>query len=139
MSNYVYLQCVTEGKKLRVKIITPGYNNNANCQFPKAIRVEGRKFKVPSNAISVAGSVGRGFFYRVKKTMIQQVSDEIKMPAKIFSTNDCVVCLDEDAAEIVLISCGHLCMCEGCSKEIIDTCPMCRAKIVGKIHKDQLR
>ena len=28
--NKVYLECIKEGKKLRVKIISPGYNNNAN-------------------------------------------------------------------------------------------------------------
>lgn len=139
MSNKVYLQCVKEGKKLRVKIITPGYNNNANCQFPKAIRVEGRKYEVPSTAISVAGTEGRGFFYRVNKSYVKIIQDEIKIPEKIFSTNDCVICLEENAAEIVLLSCGHLCMCSECSKEINDTCPMCRGKISGKIHKDQLR
>ena len=35
-TNYVYLKCVKEGKKLRIRITSPGYNNDANCQFPKA-------------------------------------------------------------------------------------------------------
>jgi len=38
----VYLQCVKVKNKLRVRITTPGYKNDANCQFPRAIRVEGR-------------------------------------------------------------------------------------------------
>ena len=139
MSNNVYLQCVKEGKKLRVKITSPGYNNNANCQFPRAIRVEGRKYSVPANSISVAGSVGKGFFYRVNKSYVKIIEDEIKMPEKIFSTNDCVICLEEGAAEIVIVSCGHLCLCSDCAKLITDTCPMCRAKITAKIHKNQLR
>ena len=139
MSNSVYLQCVKEGKKLRVKIITPGYNNNANCQFPRAIRVEGREYKVPSTAISVAGSADRGFYYRINKSNIKIVEDKITIPEKIFSTPDCIICLDEDCAEIVLVPCGHLCMCKDCAKGINDTCPMCRCKIQVKINKDQLR
>jgi hypothetical protein len=139
MTNYVYLKCVKENRKLRVKIITPGYNNNANCQFPRAIRVEGRKFKVPSSAITVAGSEGRGFFYRVNKSNIKIVEDKVVIPDKIYSTPECVICLEDDSAEMVIIPCGHLAMCKECSKEITDTCPMCRGKIQSKIHKDQLR
>jgi Ca-activated chloride channel family protein len=48
MVNYVNLQCVKDGGKLRVKIITSGYNNNANCQFPRAIRADGKMFRVRS-------------------------------------------------------------------------------------------
>ena len=43
----VYLECVREKSKLRVRIISPGYYSDANCQFPRAIRVEGRKYSVP--------------------------------------------------------------------------------------------
>lgn len=138
MSDSVFLQCVKEGKKLRVKIISPGYNNNANCQFPKAIRIEGRKFKVPSSAIDVAGSVGRGFFYRVKKNNITIIADEVKMPDKVFASEECCICLDGEPT-MVIVPCGHLCFCSDCSKEMNDKCPMCRGKIVSKIKKDQLR
>jgi hypothetical protein len=41
----VFLKCVKEGSKLRIKIISSGFFNEANCQFPKNIRVEGRKFQ----------------------------------------------------------------------------------------------
>ena len=140
-SSSVYLQCVKEGKKLRIKIISSGYNNNANCQFPRGIRIEGRRYKVPSNAISVAGGESRGFFYRVSKNSIIILDDEVKIleNLKIFATNDCVICLDDDAAEMVIIPCGHLSFCQECSKKINDTCPMCRGKIHAKIHKSKLR
>ena len=48
----VRLQCFKDGKKLRVRIITPGYNSSANCLFPKAIRQEGKIYEVPSSAIN---------------------------------------------------------------------------------------
>ena len=136
MVNYVNLQCVKEGSKLRVKIISQGYNNNANCQFPRAIRAEGKIFKVPETAITVSGNVGHGFFYRISKSMIEE---ELTMPERIYITNDCVVCMEENSAEMVILHCGHLCLCRGCSELITEVCPICRGKIMGKIHKDQLQ
>ncbi len=138
MVNYVNLVCVKEGSRLRVKIVSPGYNNNANCQFPRAIRVEGKKFKVPETAISVVGNKGKGFFYRVNKNMIEEVVDLV-LPKKVYVTNDCVVCMEDDSAEIVILNCGHLCLCEGCSPRVTGYCPMCRGELLGKIHKDQLQ
>ena len=139
----VSLQCIKERSKLRVRITSAGYNNNANCQFPKAIRVEGRRYKCPVNAITVAGGGPNGagkFFYRISKNLVEIVSDEeSKMPEKVYDCNDCVICLEEGVAEIVIISCGHLCLCSDCAKQMNDKCPMCRGKITGKIHKDQLR
>lgn len=139
----VYLECIKEHSRLRVRITSPGYNNQANCQFPRDIRVVGRKFKVPSSAISVAGSEGKGFFYRVKRAHVEQIGEEVVIiPDKIFSTGDCALCLSE-VADIVIIPCGHMCMCTGCSKEMdvnhIKDCPMCRTRITNKIHKDKLR
>lgn len=145
MVNYVNLQCVKEGSRLRVKITSPGYNNNANCQFPRAIRAEGKMFKVPESAITVAGNEGRGFFYRVAKNDIEEITDggagggAVAIPEKIFVTNNCVVCLEEDSAEIVILHCGHLCLCKDCSVRVTGFCPMCRGQIRGKIHKDQLQ
>ena len=36
----IQLKCVREGKKLRIKIISPGYIQSANCRFPRDIREE---------------------------------------------------------------------------------------------------
>jgi hypothetical protein len=34
-TEYVILECVKEGAKLRVKMKSPGYLINSNCQFPR--------------------------------------------------------------------------------------------------------
>ena len=41
--------------------------------------------------------------------------------------SECVVCLEEKR-EMVLVPCGHACVCEGCSGTLA-LCPICRATI----------
>ena len=48
------------------------------------------------------------------------------------SPQTCVVCLSEQR-EVILMNCGHVCVCAGCAMEIMasrPTCPICRANIV---------
>lgn len=40
----------------------------------------------------------------------------------------CVVCLD-NPIEIVVLECGHACLCLNCADQEIKTCPMCRKKV----------
>lgn len=62
----VFLKCVQEGSKLRVKIISNGYFQNANCQFPRALREEGRFFSVPPSSVRLCNT-GATYFYRINK------------------------------------------------------------------------
>ena len=66
MVDFVRLKCVKEGSKLRIKIVSPGFSPDANCQFPKNIRLEGREYEVPAGDVSLCDTRGK-FFYRVKK------------------------------------------------------------------------
>jgi hypothetical protein len=43
---HIVLQCISVGNRLRVRIISPGYQNNLNCSFPKNIRVDGQLYYV---------------------------------------------------------------------------------------------
>ncbi|XP_035725696.1 mitochondrial E3 ubiquitin protein ligase 1-like [Vespa mandarinia] len=43
----------------------------------------------------------------------------------------CVVCRT-NPREIILLPCGHVCLCEDCADGIINQCPICREKIVQK-------
>ena len=137
----VYLECVKEGSRLRVKIRSPGYNNNANCQFPKNIRAEGRKYEVSPKAIKVSSNSGT-FFYRISKSNIKILEDDDEVayrPSTIYTSGDCCICIDSEC-EIVIVECGHLCLCQDCSKNYkSDTCPLCRGHIKAKIHKNQLQ
>ena len=57
-----------------------------------------------------------------------------KKPNKIQAKNKCIICID-NAVEILLRPCNHICFCEECFKEcrknnINSSCPICRSKIV---------
>lgn len=44
----------------------------------------------------------------------------------------CVVCLERIKC-IVLVPCGHLCLCISCSSRLkMDECPLCREDIIHK-------
>ncbi|MFN6563818.1 MAG: vWA domain-containing protein [Nostoc sp. ChiSLP01] len=57
----VELHCVREGGKLRIKVISDGYDSSKNVQFPRAIRAEGARYVVEGLEPSSDGS-----FYRVR-------------------------------------------------------------------------
>ncbi|KAF5306144.1 hypothetical protein FQR65_LT07420 [Abscondita terminalis] len=40
----------------------------------------------------------------------------------------CVVC-KTNPREVILLPCGHVCLCEDCSDEILELCPICRESI----------
>ncbi len=57
----VELRCIREAGKLRVKVVSEGYDSNKNVQFPRALRAEGASYVVESVEASQDGS-----FYRVE-------------------------------------------------------------------------
>lgn len=140
---YVLLKCVKENSKLRIKITSNGYNKNANCQFPKAIRKEGKTFRVPAHAVKVVQRGSDKFFYNINKSFIEELlvnaNTDVK-PEKIFTVSEeCVICMSA-ACNMVMVPCGHLCMCTDCSNIFNDNkCPMCRSSIAIKINKNQLQ
>ncbi|MFI6320904.1 WGR domain-containing protein [Nonomuraea sp. NPDC050556] len=54
----VVVECVREGERLRVRVVTPGYES-WNVQFPKGVREAGARYVVEG-----VRSAGRGGFYR---------------------------------------------------------------------------
>ena len=57
----VELYCVREAGKLRIKVMSDGYDGTKNVQFPRAIRAEGARYVVEGLELSSSGS-----FYRVR-------------------------------------------------------------------------
>lgn len=148
----VNLICVKVGSRLRVRIVSPGYKKEANCQFPRNLRVEGRKFTAPASDITLIKR-GASYFYSVKARNVKivesheefKLSEEYKNNLKVYGdseeNSDCVVCLCE-TPNAVFGPCGHLSCCMDCASRIHTTtnkCPMCRTKIEIVINYDDLK
>ncbi len=143
--NLVRLKCFKVGKKLRVRIIESGYNHEANCQFPRAIREEGREYLVPREDISFAENARMKFFYRVKKKRIKIVGEsELDLKdLKIYEDEEdveCCICMAKDK-DSVFAPCGHYTCCNECAIKVKTSsglCPMCRSKIEHVVGRDQI-
>ena len=56
----IIVECFKEGGKTRVRVVSPGYNRDWFCQFPRDIRQDGARFVVDE-----AREATQGGFYRV--------------------------------------------------------------------------
>jgi len=153
MTDFVRLKCVKQGSKLRIKILSPGFSPDANCQFPKNIRLEGREYKVPSSDVSLCDTRGK-FFYRVKKHNIVIISDgDANAVNDVDVSNltiygdenmtECSICMNDtemkpDIEFVILAPCGHYCLCKDCAVKL-KMCPMCRGNISQIVTKNQLQ
>lgn len=61
IGNGVELDCYREGGKLRIRVLSSGYNSDFNVQFPRAIRAEGIHYVADELELSADGT-----FYRAK-------------------------------------------------------------------------
>lgn len=131
------LKCIKVSNKLRVRIITPGYFNEANCQFPSDIRVEGRIYEVPIGNVSLITSRSK-WYYKVSKYGIKySETQEIDLTKlKIFEdsgSDDCAICMVE-AKSMIIVPCGHFYTCKTCTG-CLKNCPICRTKITNSVDK----
>lgn len=145
--DWVYLECIKMRSKLRVRVVSDGYYRQANCMFPRNLRVEGRKFRVPRFAVSLITTRGK-YYYSVKPNSIEVLEQNVSINGStdssvvpewmhIFedeSTSECAICMSAPKDSIVN-PCGHFYMCNACSHSVRN-CPICRCKIEGIIHKD---
>jgi hypothetical protein len=156
-NNLVTLRCVKEQGKLRIKVVSKGYSQDANCQFPKDIRLEGRTYSVPASNVKLAETKGK-FFYRIGKKNIAilptsqsvSISGDIEDQAtllklkgmKIYEDegqiSDCCVCMASEKPLIIFAPCGHRTTCMACAIQL-PKCPICRASIEHRVTKEQLQ
>jgi hypothetical protein len=145
MAELIRLKCVAEGKRLRVKIISKGYNSEANCQFPRDIRKDGREYLVPVSDV-IFSEMNCKFFYRVGRRSIKIIDDETALVSdlstltlKIYGDDDhpeCCICFMPDQM-VVFAPCGHYCCCLTCSNKV-KKCPLCRNEIQQRVTRDRL-
>ena len=136
--------CVRDGTKLRVRIISPGYKNQVNVQFPRDIRRPGAMFTAPFHAVNLRQTSSGTYFYHVARKYVSVVTPTDETPPlnleslRIFevdSSPDCCICMSEEKS-IVFMPCGHYCTCAECAQSINDKCPICRAKIGNYVRHE---
>lgn len=136
----VRYKCIKVGSRLRVRVTSPGYNHNANCQFPRDIREDGREYTTSVSALKFSQTRGK-FFYKVTRKIDVTVIVETTLPQKIYEkAEDCVVCFDH-SPQTIFYECGHFVCCAKCSEAIFTTtkkCPMCRANIKRLVMEIEL-
>jgi hypothetical protein len=142
LMTYVYLVCIKEGSRKRVRIISDNYIKTANCSFPSAIRVVNQMYRVDENSVKLVGPSKKGkFYYSIKKANITKVDTQPAV-ARVYNTAECVVCL-ESTPHYVFVPCGHHCVCLGCYDKLTQSnytnCVMCRSKIVGVTTVDNIQ
>ena len=133
----VQLKCVKIGSKLRIRILTPGYYNNANCQFPRDLRLEGRLYEVDSSAITLI-TRSKNYYSITKKFEIKILSESLSN-VKVFedsSSNECAICMINDKC-IIIVPCGHYYTCAICTAKI-SKCPICRINFTKTIDKSHM-
>lgn len=147
--SYVLLQCIKQGSKLRVKMMSSNpFIKGMNCQFPRAIREEGMYYilksetiKLRNNFYSAIGSiVYKTFNFDEVKKYIGDICETKKIkPAIIFGEDDeieCIICLEKEK-DTVFAPCGHFMTCSVCSIKC-KSCPICRGKIFSMLKRNDL-
>ena len=146
MTSKITLQCVKEGRKLRIKffsftddtgkVFTNVYNNAYNCKFPRDIRVEGMYYEIGPNDLELVSLPGKAPFYNVKKANIKVVHNFDLTSLRIFEVTECVICMCEPSA-LIFVPCGHRCCCAECYGDMNKNkasagvkCPLCRREII---------
>jgi hypothetical protein len=163
MQSHVLLKCIRERGKLRVRILTAGYNNVANCQFPRDVRIEGCHFKVKAMNIRLINTRGK-FYYSIARSAVEVLGNDpdksefegVRLGPKpkgattTGSTSSNVVdpanmtvfeddrtedcCICMAVEKNIVFNCGHLYTCRECSL-LVHSCPICRQRITQRIDK----
>lgn len=141
----VLLKCIKVGNRLRVRITQEGYDPEANCSFPKAIRIEGREYLVPSEDIKFNEDSRKKFYFYINKKNITIVDRATEPNMTIYSdesNNECCICLCENK-DTVFYPCGHYYCCNECANKLQRSdrplCPICRADITRIVNRSELR
>ena len=146
-NDLITFKCMKVGGRLRVRIVTSGYNPNANCQFHRAIRKDGCIYTAPVSALKFAQGPTGKFFYRVNGKMVKIVGDidynnSVISTIKVYGDDedtDCAVCFDNEK-DVVFVPCGHYCCCDTCFKSLpTKKCVLCRQQITQAVPRSQIQ
>lgn len=135
----VLVKCIYD-KRLRMRIISPGYYNYLNCQCAREIRIKDKIYEIESSEITLNTSRGKWFYiFSSDPQLLEDKFDkELFKNIKIYDSGDeyCIICLENQKNKI-LVPCGHYILCNKCANKV-DKCPLCRTHITNKINPSDI-
>lgn len=136
----IELICVKIQNKLRIRITSPNYFHESNVQFPKDIRIEGRRYRVNKKYISLIETRSKYYYYCKNYNCIEIIGETANITIdKIYENEeneDCIICMS-CPKNIVFTPCFHFYCCDICSNKV-SNCPICRSTITQKIKKSNI-
>jgi hypothetical protein len=145
-NSLVEIYCVNERGKLRVRINNPAYPTEANCQFPRDIRQDGKHWLVRASDIKLIvpkhqpGKAQKKAFFRVSADNLTEPETQVFTNLHIYGEiGECDVCF-VNQKNVVLYPCCHFVCCNVCANNpLLNSCPMCRANIERIIPRDNIQ
>jgi hypothetical protein len=116
-----------------VRVLSAGYDSQANCHFPMALKREGAVYMIPRQHLSTCDSNDHKLYYRVLAQYITEEDTEQIERAnnlsmlEVFHEPECVVCMDQES-QVIFMPCGHFVCCGDCAIQM-PKCPMCSGLI----------
>uniref|UniRef100_A0A183BY84 RING-type domain-containing protein n=1 Tax=Globodera pallida TaxID=36090 RepID=A0A183BY84_GLOPA len=109
--------------------------------FERQHQILGEELKVAQTKFSLEGERELRQIEEVQQSiqfqfLSQQIEQQTHILKKLNCTNRCVICFWQQR-EYAFIPCGHFCVCEPCSNDIMTKapiCPMCRGQANGTIR-----
>lgn len=134
--DWISLICVRVGGRLRVRITTPGYYNEANCMFPRDLRVEGAQFRTRRSNIKLIARGTKYYYSSGSKTAIERIAPTAPHAIAVYEdamSVECAICFDKPKS-VIIDPCGHFYMCRECASQV-HACPICRGPVHGFIDR----
>jgi E3 ubiquitin-protein ligase MUL1 len=140
--NHLRLQPSNE-LKLPMFLTTATKNTLLKRMEEAKLTMMAKIFICSSIASILVGIIGRRYYLRRKQERDerrlkesleksrQQRRAQIRSRDHLAEDQRCVVCL-LNPKEVIVLPCGHVCLCEECAIKIKAQCPICRARIETK-------
>lgn len=120
----IILRCVKENNRLTLKVLNNiTYFKRLNYSLSRKIKKEeGAYYYIDLSPDKFSSK------HNYNKKRFINVIDEYPKNKNMFISETCVICL-ERSSKVILLRCGHLCLCFNCFMENITACPLCRINI----------
>jgi hypothetical protein len=139
----IRIKCFNDQRKLRYRVITPGYSHDAAVTLTKNLRNFNREVLIPRKGLYLREGT-QGYYYQLSMPLLdfltpldRPTDPDLEMPTD-YDRQVCWTCKLKRAELKIFAPCGHRFSCTICSDKW-ETCPICNTPIEKKIGNMMLR